>query len=158
MPTPTYTPLANITLGSTASSVTFSSISGSYRDLVLVISGSSSALRGVALSFNGDTAGNYNYVYMSGDGSSTYSGSAANQTPQNIGVTGTVIGIITLNVMDYSQTDKHKTWLSRSNVSNSEVEARAGRWASTSAITSLVATSSGSFAAGSTFALYGVSA
>jgi hypothetical protein len=34
-----YTALANVTLGSSAANVTFSSISGSYRDLVLIVNG-----------------------------------------------------------------------------------------------------------------------
>jgi hypothetical protein len=61
--------------------------------------------------------------------------------------------------MDYSATDKHKTVLSRANNAANGVTAIAGRWASTSAITSIVLTfQSSSLATGSTVALYGVSA
>jgi hypothetical protein len=58
--------------------------------------------------------------------------------------------------MDYSVTDKQKTVLSRTN-SSFGTDITAGRWASTSAITSVtVYPSSGDFEIGSTFALYGI--
>ena len=62
--------------------------------------------------------------------------------------------------MDYSATDKHKTMLSRGGSSSFGVGMNAGRWANTSAVTSvLVIGQSGlDFAAGSTFYLYGIEA
>jgi hypothetical protein len=41
----TYTPIASITLGATATSVTFSSIPSTYTDLILVMNGSSTSDR-----------------------------------------------------------------------------------------------------------------
>jgi FAD/FMN-containing dehydrogenase len=65
--------------------------------------------------------------------------------------------LITVQVMDYTATDKHKTALVRSNNAAFGVEAHAVRYASTSAVTSLlVFPSSGNWAAGGTFSLYGV--
>jgi hypothetical protein len=63
--------------------------------------------------------------------------------------------------MDYSTTDKHKSVLVRENTAGSSttlVVAKAGRWANTSAITSIYLFVSGgySFATGTTVALYGV--
>jgi hypothetical protein len=60
--------------------------------------------------------------------------------------------------MDYAATDKHKTVLTRNNVSGTGVEAQAARWANTAAITSVtVITSSGAgFATGTVISLYGV--
>jgi len=65
--------------------------------------------------------------------------------------------------MDYSATDKHKTVLVKRGVSDAtgySVGMEAGRWASTSAITSInIFDQSGdTFDAGSSFALYGVAA
>jgi hypothetical protein len=55
------TPLANITLGSAAASVTFSSIAATYKDLYLVAqTGLSSAGQTVNVQFNNDTGANYN--------------------------------------------------------------------------------------------------
>ncbi len=155
MPTPTYTPLANITLGSSAASVTFSSISQAYRDLVLVFNGNMATSSIAKINFNGDTTNtNYNAVFMYGDGSTAYSGSSANPYFFRFALNSAAI----LNIMDYTATDKHKTILSRSDNEN-YVDGRALRWANTAAITSFVISSySGNYAAGSTFALYGIAA
>jgi hypothetical protein len=161
MPTPTYTPLANITLGSAAATVTFSSISGAYRDLILVIESQGTTTADARLTINGSSSAIYNYVRISGTGSSATSGSGANQT---IGVissqpfsTTSQAALLTLQFMDYSATDKHKTVLVRSNAASTGVEAIVQRWASTAAITSiLVFPSTGSWAAGGTFSLYGI--
>jgi hypothetical protein len=65
MPTSTYVALATTTLGATAASVTFSSIPATYRDLVLVYNGTTSANIGVDVEFNGDTnSANYSRVFM----------------------------------------------------------------------------------------------
>jgi hypothetical protein len=65
MPTPTYTPLATVTLGSSASSVTFSSIPGTYRDLILIFDGTGSGTTGnLRMTFNGSTLSNFTDVRM----------------------------------------------------------------------------------------------
>jgi hypothetical protein len=148
MPTPTYTPLATVTLGSSASSITFSSIPATYRDLVLVANKSDST--DLSLRFNGDTGSNYFRVFMIDFGGAGASGS---QTNTKIDIGG---GNLTLvNIMDYSTTNKHKTVLDRMN-SAGRVQADAQRWANTSAITTVLISSSSSFAAGATFNLYGI--
>ena len=158
MPTPTYIPLANITLGSSASSVTFSSIPGTYRDLVLVINGAISAsapARGAELFFNADeTSSNYSQVGAYSDGTAA-SYTAANQ---GFAITNTQSTVF-IQIMDYSATDKHKTTLFRYGAGAAETGMVAGRWASTSAITSLSikdASSGFTFNAGTTFSLYGI--
>lgn len=165
MPTSTYTPLANITLGSAAASVTFSSISGNYRDLILVYSGTTATASGsICFRINGDSGSNYNHVYMTGDGSSTYSASGASGS---VGVlAGWRFAVTTgsqmqasLHLMDYSATDKHKTMLNRSDVAGQFTEASAIRWANTSAITSILVFnngSSGTLGAGTMLTLYGI--
>jgi hypothetical protein len=61
-----WTPLANTTLASAANSVTFSGISGAYRDLMLVIQGSTTGPANVRMRFNGDTGSNYTFVFLAG--------------------------------------------------------------------------------------------
>lgn len=161
-----YTALANLTLSSSASSVTFSSISGSYRDLVLVIqtAGTTANFPNMTVRFNGDSGSNYNGpVGMYGNGSSPASWfQGANRTDMNFtyfNLQSTDRNLFRAEILDYSATDKHKTVLARQDVPTNGTEALAGRWASTSAITSIVITvPSVSFNSGSTFALYGVSA
>jgi hypothetical protein len=160
MSTPTYTPLATVTLGGTATSVTFSSIPATYRDLILIVSGltTTTTVDALAIRFNSDTGSNYSNVQMTGDGSSATSASSTN-TAAFIGLIGDgAISVNVISVMDYSATDKHKTVIGRGNVPNSRTRATASRWADTAAITSaLVRTNADlTFTAGSTFSLYGV--
>ena len=156
MGSPTYIPLANITLTGTDSNITFASIPATYRDLDLVIDGTISAGGGevVRINFNGDgTSGNYPAVFMDGNGSTTTS-STDNRRFGLMYPTRTNI-IAQLN--DYSTTDKHKTWLSRANGPANAVFASAGRWANTAAITSIsIFPDANGFATGSTFSLFGI--
>lgn len=161
MPTPTYTPLANITLGSSAASVTFSSISQAYRDLILIgTMSNTSGDVGVLMRFNSDSGSNYYLVNMRGDGSTT-SSQTATQTGVNISDSFDSEGeyMTKTQIMDYSATDKHKTSLVNKTAAFDAVMASAVRWANTAAITSLViAPNSSTFKAGTSFALYGVAA
>ena len=152
MPTPTYTPLATVTLGSSAASVTFSSIPGTYRDLILTIAHSKSALTTFRMNFNGDTtSGNYSGIYMAGSFTSPISG-----TGIDLGY-GQALSLQQIQIMDYSATDKHKTHLIRHNRIEDQILAQATRWANTAAITSLsLVSNSGTFSTGSTFNLFGV--
>lgn len=161
MPTPTYTPLANLTLSSSAASVTFSSISQAYRDLVLVMDIKTTVEANVGIRFNSDTSGNtkYNRVRMRGNGSTATSDSSSGDEIFYIGATpnSTVAAQAILNIQDYSATDKHKTILMRSGRADQDLWGAAIRWADTSAMTAIVI-SAGNLASGSTFALYGIAA
>lgn len=152
-------PLATTTLASSSATVTFSSISGAYRDLRIVFQGTMTADTNIGIRINSDTAGNYNWVYMYGDGTNTSSSTQSNVTDGYVGrqLSGT-IGQTTVDIMDYTATDKHKTYLSRSNNTNSMTAAVAGRWANTAAVTTvqLMNPTGTTFAAGCVVSLYGV--
>lgn len=154
-------PLQNITLGSAAASVTFGSIPGTYRDLRLVVTAQQNTTsdRQATIKPNNDAA-NASLVYMDGSGSGTASGTASNISIYYIAPGPAANSIVqsTTDIMDYSATDKHKTFLTRAGSSYNPVSAYVSRWASTAAITSLVIYPNigGNFSAGSTFALYGV--
>jgi hypothetical protein len=155
MPTPTYTPLATVTLGTNAATVTFSSIPVTYRDLVVVAHCNTGTNVDAFLYFNSDTTeANYRFVSMQGDGSSA--ASVASNLP-NWGFIGTTRGVLISHIMDYSATDKHKTTLTRNNFSANTVRAFARRWANTAAITTVQLNANAqSWQTGSTFALYGI--
>lgn len=160
MPTPTYTPLANITLGSAASSVTFSSITAGYRDLILIATFSQTASSRINHIFNGETsATNYSYVDMYGDGT-TASSSTASGNNKYIDPSASALSTqVTIHIMDAFTIGKQKTSLIRFDRVGLGTSARATRWANTAAITSYALNSNTStFTAGSTFALYGVAA
>ena len=161
MPTPTYTPLANLTLSSSASILTFSSITANYRDLVLVVNTkvTTGTNLGIYITLNSDFGNNYNEVAMDGDGTGASSSVATNAGAATLARFNTNDGLYLVNFMDYSATDKHKSFLSRNDVAATATRAMAHRWASTSAINSIrIAASSSTFVAGSTFALYGIAA
>lgn len=155
MPTSTYDLIASNVLGSSAASISFSSISGSYRDLVLVVDGTPSTSASIYLQFNSDTAANYYYVLMEGHPTLDARSAATNANDISIGFS-TIKFTSQTSIFDYAVTDKHKSVLSRTGY-NDRTTATAGRWASTSAITSiLVGVSSGTFNSGTSFYLYGI--
>ena len=154
MPTPTYTPLATVTLASTASSVTFGSIPATYRDLIIVSNmlNTVDAVDGT-IYFNGDTtAANYTRVFMYA------TGSVLSSTGNNQSFTPRIaVGSLVVQIMDYSATDKHKTTLVRSDQAGYITYTQASRWANTAAVNTIrLAPASGSFAIGFTASLYGV--
>ena len=156
------TALAEVTLSSTATVVTFSSIPSGYRDLVLRLTGTVAATGGHVMKFNNDSGANYNSVTAYGDGIGGNSGSySAANASGGIGISyfwDTAVSTAQCSIFDYSQTDKYKSFSSRSGGGNYN-HMFGGYWASTAAITSIALTCSGTnFAIGSTFTLYGVSA
>lgn len=154
IPTATYIALANYTVaGSAKADITFSNIPATYRDLVLVIQGTANTGTNIGIYPNNDSS-NLSAVFAAGNGSTTSSGTLS---AGQVGFLYTTIGDVTVNIMDYAVTDKHKTLLARANNAGNQVQMLAGRWASTTAITSLVLTAFGNtFSIGTTFALYGI--
>jgi len=163
-----YIPIASQTLGSATATVTFSSIpttlnGKTLRDLVLVAVAtgtSSSAL--CSLRYNSDSSSIYSLVQMSGSGS-TSGGATGGDNKHDINAVAALLRSshpmsLVFQVFDFAQTNKHKSSVWRTNEGASGVEAKAGRWGNTAAITSLSLIVGGgdSFAAGSTFALYGI--
>ena len=166
MATPTYIPLAEVTLAVAASEVSFGSISQDYSDLVLICEARNTQAENsyLTLSFNGDTGTNYPLVNMEGDGGSSQSRAPSSgpylyvNLDTEFSSSATRPGLSQISIFDYSATNKHKSILIRNAVAEKGTEAIAARWASTSAITSMLISmwNAGSFAAGSTFKLFGI--
>jgi hypothetical protein len=164
----TYEPLATTTLGSSAATIDFTSINGSYTDLVLVISGVSSSGNNIFTRFNSDTASNYSVTRLSGSGSSALSDRETSQTYMvntNYGWPTTTAGDQNsiIQIMNYSNTTTFKTVLNRSNRASNGVDAIVGLWRSTSAITSISLSTNGfsgaaGWSSGTTATLYGIKA
>lgn len=160
----TYTPIATTTLASAAASYTFSSISGSYTDLIIVYNGKYASASGqMGVQINGDTGTNYSNTYLYGSGSAASSGRDTGNTGMVLGFTASanVDNMVLLQFMNYSNATTYKTVLSRSNTATSEgISANVGLWRNTAAITSikLYVYPSYNFVAGSTFTLYGIKA
>jgi hypothetical protein len=155
----TYEPISTTTLGSAAASVSFTSISGSYTDLIIVGNWSLSTGQNILLRFNSDSGTNYSETDVGGDGSSASSGRDSNRTDIRSGYNnGSDRSMNIINIMNYSNSTTYKTVILRWNTSE-YVFARVGLWRSTSAITSISLTAgAGNINSGSTFTLYGVAA
>lgn len=156
MATATYIALANTTLSSSTSSITFGSIPNTYRDLILITNAIGDSY--LSLQFNGDTGSNYPYNAMFGTGSAAQ---AQTGTLERVGMTypltATFENPVIFQIADYSVTDKHKMVLYRGNSAGAGVWSGISRWANTNAITSIrVFSESGNFSSGSAFALYGI--
>lgn len=156
MPTRTYIPLATSTLSSSSSSITFSSIPSTYRDLFLVFSGSLSGNNGMNVRFNGDNGSTYTRVVMGGNGSSTFGGSSSTSDFMEA---GTIVSTSILHIIDYSATDKFKSVIGRNGPSNNIVVSVAGTWQNTAAINSItVSPVNQTMLAGCSISLYGIGA
>jgi hypothetical protein len=154
----TYTPIASITLGATASSVTFSSIPQTYTDLVLVGSVNTTAGLDYWYRLNGDTGTNYSNTRLSGNGSTASSFRAASASLIYLNAaTASGQHNFTMHLMNYSNTTTNKTQLIRFDNAGTDTILRVGLYRSTAAIsTVLIQTDSSTFTAGSTFNLYGI--
>jgi len=166
MGSPTYIPLATWTASNSSStSVDFQSIPATMRDIVVIFNAKSSDAsteRNLFYRFNADTTGaNYfgvdAYAYASGFTSSSF-----NALPDIVYMprSGDAMAIATMQIFDYSATDKHKTLLRRFNTEGSPTDLAgmgAHRWANTAAVNRITFyTTSGAIAQGSTISLYGI--
>lgn len=156
-------PLATITLGGTTANLSFTSISGSYRDLILI--GANIGLAShqyIGVRFNDVSTSVYNRVFLNSGSGGGIAGTARDLNSSIINIPSTnIVGQSQLrfDIMDYSATDKHKSVLFRFDTAATETVAATGRWASTAVINRVDVLSYGvNFASGTTFSLYGVSA
>ena len=161
----TYEPIATTTLGSNATSYTFSSIPSTYTDLIIVCRAGALSNSDLTFRFNGDTGTNYSSTFMYGDGTNA---GAARTTSVSFGYSDYYGSIETLGnsvhiiqIMNYSNTTTYKTVLARGNNASTGrgVDAVANLWRSTAAINSVTLIgANANIIAGSTFTLYGIKA
>jgi hypothetical protein len=159
----TYVAIATNTLGSAAASVTFSSIPGTYTDLVLVCNTGVTAAGGYTLymRLNGDTTTLYSGTRLSGNGSAaaSYRASSLSFIFAGLNLPNTLTNNVIFNLMNYSNTTTNKTVLYRMNDASGGVATGVGLYRSTSAITSIELSAEAgatTLLAGSTFTLYGI--
>jgi hypothetical protein len=165
----TYTPIYAQTLSSSASSITFSNIPGTYTDLVLVSNLTGSTVIDPSIQFNGDTGANYSNTNLSGNGSSAFSNrntsvAYVRMDESAYGSTANPTSYVT-QINNYANTTTYKTILGRNNNGATGVDAIASSWrgstgSSTQPITAITVycRGSGNFVSGSTFTLYGIKA
>ena len=162
----TYEAIATTTLGSASSNVSFTSIPGTYTDLIIVI-----AIAGVSaqetpnMYFNGDNSALYSTTQIIGNGTTASSNSTINTTyfygigSKNAGQTTGVSNII-VQVPNYSNNSYNKTIISRNNSTSTEINAIVGLYRSNSAVSSINFTVQGgnTYSSGTLVSLYGIKA
>ena len=170
-PTGSMYHIASTTLSTAAASVTFSSIPADYTHLQIraIARTGRTGQNGdfFKTTFNADTASNYSWHLLTGDGASTGTGSGssvaymeANRFASN-STSANIFGAIVLDILDYANTNKYKTMRYLGGYDNNgsgEIQFGSGNWRSSSAITSITFTQSGAYniLQYSTFTLYGV--
>lgn len=158
-------------LGTSASSVTFSSIPGTFKDLILRVStrttSAGTGANSLRVYFNGSGATtNYSLTRLNGNGATAASAAFTAQADgqfgwsPNDGSTANTFGSSELYIPSYtSSTNKPFSGfgLSEDNSTTAQLAATADLFSNTSAITSLTVLGSVDFKAGSSFYLYGLS-
>lgn len=161
--------IASNTLTSSAASVTFSSIPGTYTDLVLRVSARNNTAGTVydaayQIKFNGVSGGN-SYTQLAGNGASASSNRATStdieigRTP-NSGATSNTFSNAEVYIPNYAGSTSKPTAnfnVAENNNTTAKMQVTAGLVSSTSAITSLEIVSADTFVSGSSFFLYGIS-
>jgi len=164
--TATYEKIATTTLGSAASSITFSSISSAYTDLVVVVQGTYSTSDSlITLRYNNDTGTNYSSTTMYGNGTSALSYRDTTASAIQVGWYphpggAAVVSNTTIHILNYSNATTYKTNLCRADTSNVQgAAARVGLWRSTAAINRIdLIMSTGNLQTGTTATIYGIKA
>lgn len=166
--TNSYQSISTVTVGSGgSSSISFTSIPSTYTHLQVraIIKNTANTSESVRFRFNSDTATNYSFHRLFGDGSSasaygeantSYAGEASSSnSPQT-----NIFSALVYDVLDYANTNKYKTarGLSGKDFNGSgNIFLFSGNWRNTAAITSLtIYPNSDNFAQYSQFALYGI--
>jgi hypothetical protein len=160
----TVTRLATSTLGGAAASIEFTSISGSYKTLLVVFQArgdNASSTVTLRVQFNGDTASNYEYESSEGavDASADHMRALTNLPAASSGAGRAASGEIL--IPGYAETAFHQQITSSVGTAygtNSlSTERVVGNWRNAAAITSVkLSPSAGNFAAGTMMTLYGL--
>jgi hypothetical protein len=156
----TYTPIETRTLGSAQADITFSSITGSYTDLVIVANIIRTSGSDLEFQLNGNTGSSYSTTFLFGDGSTAQSINTSNAAAGNAGYSASTNPMtMIMQLQNYSNATTFKTILVRNSPAANAVSALVNLYRSTSAITSIkFYTTSGNLNTGSTFTLYGIAA
>jgi hypothetical protein len=164
-PSGAYDSIATTTVGSNTSSVTFSAIPSGYTHLqIRAINFTSSANSNIYTRFNSDTGNNYASHQLTGDGSSPLAlgNSSISFAYPSFSPGGTYPGVFIMDLLDYTNTNKNKTFKSLWGYDNNGsgwVGLNSGVWLNTNAVTSITfghTVGGATINSGSQFALYGI--
>jgi hypothetical protein len=164
MATPTYSLIDSIEVGSSTPSVTFSSLTQDYRDLVVNWQTLTGAGSQTLVRLNNDSGGNYHQTQIVTFNANMYVGQSNGDTyyrTERIIAGLSFMENTEFTVMDYSATDKNKCIFSRTTeipTSNGRNATASGRWQSNAAVTSITIFNSNNFVSGDSIHIYGIEA
>jgi hypothetical protein len=169
----TYTLIKGETLASSAASYSFTAIPSTFTDLVLRVSArdtnTGAIIAGTTFTFNGSSGSLYSITKLIGDGTAASSSRRSNITSDefyypgsNAGMTANTFGSVEIYIPSYtaSQNKPFSTFGVTENNSttggDTEIDAWANLYRDTAAISSIAINAYVTFAAGSSFYLYGI--
>lgn len=161
--------IATITGNSTNNTVSFTSIPSTFKHLQIRGTARSDAAATIVSLYarpNNDTAANYAWHQLAGDGSTGYANGSASVgeifagNPIAANSTANRIATVIIDILDYTSTSKYKTlriFAGHDLNGSGRVQIISGLWMSTNAITSFDLTASNGFLTNqASFALYGI--
>jgi hypothetical protein len=170
IPPSSYESIATANGTGVAGTITFSSIPATFKHLQIRCIAKDTFTAGGNvqegwLQFNSDTASNYSYHNLRGNGTAAAAGAVASNTVLDQAITiamdsTSAVGVAIIDILDYASTSKYKTTRSFNGGDlngSGYAKLSSGSWRSTSAVTSI--TFGGTvlaFATTTTFALYGI--
>jgi hypothetical protein len=160
----TYEKIATTTLGSAASTITFSSISSAYTDLKVVVTALAAGdYSWLDIRFNSDSGTNYSRTFIRGDGSTASSGRRTSDNQINVSPDGiggsTNPAFYEIDIFSYAGSTYKTALISASGDQNGsgQVLRTVGLWRNTAAITTLGLISGNfNFASGTSATIYGI--
>lgn len=155
-----YVKIAETTLSTAASTITFSSIPNTYTDLRLVVVGTSTTSGGLGIRFNSSGTG-YSVTRLRGNGTAASSDRETSTTSLNVGnIASTQPSLYNFDIFSYAGSTNKTALCQTSNDLNGSgwVYSTVGLWSNTAAITSISVLEILGYqlAIGTTATLYGI--
>ena len=170
IPPSSYESIASATGTGSSGTITFSSIPATYKHLQIRCNFFTTAYGtpNSYVQFNGDTATNYSWHWLRGDGTSASANGSATVAQMRLVASAPDIDAdygssAILDLIDYADTTKYKTIRTFAGNDGAayfaagQVGLTSGLWRNTAAVTSVtLSISAGNFSTNSKFALYGI--
>lgn len=157
--------IASSTLGSAATTITFSGVPSTYNSLRIILRGACASQAFPVIRFNGDTGTNYTYMSYEGVGTSIYTfrgtgNDYAYLTGGNLDWDNSKISTIKIDILGYKNTSVRTNIVALNGADRNGaggVSVTTNVWANTSTVTSIELGARGvNFLAGTTASLYGL--
>ena len=161
----TYDKIATTTLGSSSSTITFSSIAASWTDLRLILVAGGTSSDALRIRYNNDSATNYSSTQLYGTGAAVNTSNAVSVNGINpfysFGfLSSTLPSLLIFDIFSYAGSTRKTCLIQTSNDRNGAGTSQAlvGLWSNTAAITRVDLVADTAFTIGTIATLYGIKA